>query len=147
MATRTEGRSTPAHLWLIGILALLWNAFGCYDYWMSQTANQAYLSKMPPDALIYMNSLPGWCTALWAVGVWGGLAGSLLLLARSRYAVWAFGLSALGAILGLGYQMLATQQPASMKSGAMAVMPWVIIVMCLFFVWYSYSEEQKGVLR
>ena len=25
----------PAHLWIVGILSLLWNAFGCYDYLMT----------------------------------------------------------------------------------------------------------------
>jgi hypothetical protein len=147
MATSAEGRSAPFHLWLIGILALLWSAFGCYDYWMTETGNQAYLANYPADAVAYMDTLPRWIIATWALGVWGGLAGSLLLLARSRFAVWLFGLSAVGAIIGLGYQMFATAEPASMKTGAMAVMPWVVIVLCLFFFWYAYSEEKKGTLR
>ena len=114
MATTAEAR-TPVHLWIIGGLALLWSALGCFDYLMTVTANQTYLGKMPPDTIAYMNSLPKWLTAMWALGVWGGLAGSLLLLMRSRYAVWAFALSLIGAIVGLGYQMFMTQQPPSMK--------------------------------
>src|SRR6476646_8640666 len=85
MATNVEGRATPVHLWIVGILSLLWNAFGCFDYFMTETANQAYLAKMPADSLAYMNALPGWLTAFWAIGVWGGLAASVLLLMRSRY--------------------------------------------------------------
>lgn len=147
MATTAKAGSTPMHLWLIGIFALLWNAFGCYDYLMTMTANQAYLSHYPPEIVAYVNSLPKWLTAMWALGVWGGLAGSFLLLARRRFAVWLFGLSAIGAIVGLGYEMLMTDQPASMTSGAMAVMPFVVIVFALFFLWYAFSEEQKGTLR
>ena len=146
MATTAEGR-TPAHLWIIGVLALLWSAGGCFDYWMTETANQTYLGKMPADTVAYINSLPKWLTAFWALGVWGGLAGSILLLMRNRYAVWAYGLSLIGAIVGLGYQMFMTQQPASMKTGAMAVMPWVIIVLCAFLFWYAWTMEKKGVLR
>jgi hypothetical protein len=147
MATTAQGRGVPAHLWIVGILALLWNAFGCYDYWMTQTANQTYLAKFPADAIAYMNGLPKWLTAAWAIGVWGGLLGSLLLLARSRYAVWAFAASAAGAVVGIGYQTFMTQQPASMTSGAMAVMPWVVVVLTLVFLWYAWSMEKKGVLR
>lgn len=147
MATIAEGRNTPVHLWIVGILALLWNAFGCYDYLMTETANQAYLSQYPADALAYMNGLPKWTTAMWALGVWGGLAGSLLLLMRLRYAVWAFALSFIGAVVGLGYQMFMTQMPASMKTGAMAAIPWGIIAICAFLLWYSWSMEKKGVLR
>ena len=146
MATTAHGR-TPAHLWIVGILALLWNAFGCYDYLMTNMKNQAYLAQFPADALTYFDSLPGWLTAFWAIGVWGGLAGSILLLMRSRYSVWAFGLSLIGAVIGLGYQLFLTKMPASMTSGAMAIMPWVIIIVAAFLAWYSWNEEKKGDLR
>jgi hypothetical protein len=146
MATTAQGR-TPVHLWIVGILALLWSAMGCLDYWMTETANQTWLGKMPADTIAYMNSLPKWLTGMWALGVWGGLIGSILLLARSRYAVWLYGFSLIGAVVGLGYQMFMTQRPASMTGGAMAIMPWVIIAICAFLLWYAWNAEKKGVLR
>ena len=146
MATTAHGR-TPAHLWIVGVLALIWSALGCTDYLMTVTANQTWLAKLPADQIAYMNALPSWLTAMWAIGVWGGLLGSLLLLMRSRYAVWAYALSLIGAVVGLGYQLFMSQQPASMKAGAMAVMPWVIILICAFLLWYSWTAEKKGLLR
>ncbi len=146
MATTAEGRGAPIHLWIVGILALLWSAFGCYDYWMTETANAAYLSKMPADMISYMNGLPKWTIGMWALGVWGGLLGSILLLARSRFALWAYALSFIGAVFGLGYQMFMTKQPASMTAGGMAVIPWVIILICAFLLWYSWNAEKKGVI-
>jgi hypothetical protein len=143
----TVSARTPAHVWIVGILALLWNAFGCYDYLMTNLKNQAYLSNFTADQLAYYDSLPSWLTAFWAIGVWGGLAGSILLLMRSRYCVWAFALSFVGAVVGIGYQLFMTQMPASMKSGAMAVMPWVIIIVAAVLLWYSWSVEKKGVLH
>ena len=137
----------PAHLWIVGFLSLLWNAFGCYDYFMTETANQAYLSKFPADVIAYSNSLPGWTTAFWEIGVWGGLAGAILLLGRSRYSVWAYALSFIGAVVGLGYQMFMTQMPASMSQGMMKFMPWLIILIAAFQLWYSWNAEKKGALR
>ena len=145
MATTAEGR-TPTHLWIVGVLALLWSAMGCFDYLMTETANQTYLGKMPADTVAYMNSLPEWLTAMWALGVWGGLAGSILLLMRKRIAVWAYGLSLIGAVVGIGYQTFMTQQPPSMKAGAMAIMPWVVVVVCAFLFWYARNAEKKGLL-
>jgi hypothetical protein len=147
MATSATGRSTPAHLWIVGILSLLWSAMGCFDYLMTVTSNQTYLGKMPADQIAYLNSLPTWLTGAWAIGVWGGLLGSLLLLMRSRHAVLAFGLSLVAAVIAMGYEMFATQQPASMMSGAMAVMPWVVLAVCAFLLWYAWTMERKGVLR
>ena len=137
----------PAHLWIVGILTLLWNGFGCFDYFMTKSGNEAYLSQMPADAVAYANSLPGFATAFWALGVWGGLAGAILLLMRSRHAVLAFGVSLIGAIVGLGYQMFMTDMPASMKEGAMGLMPWVIIAVAIFQVWYARNAEKQGLLR
>jgi len=147
MATSATGRSTPAHLWIVGILSLLWSAMGCFDYLMTVTSNQTYLGKMPADQIAYLNSLPTWLTGAWAIGVWGGLLGSLLLLMRSRHAVLAFGLSLVAAVIAMGYEMFATQQPASMTSGEMAVMPWVVLAVCAFLLWYAWTMDRKGVLR
>lgn len=146
MATTARGR-TPAHLWIVGFLALLWNAFGCYDYLMTVSANAAYLGKYPADQLAYLNSLPTWLTAFWALGVWGGLVGSVLLLMRSRYSVWAYGVSLIGCVVVMGFEMFMTAMPASMTEGAMAMMPWIILIVAAFLLWYSWNEENKGVLR
>jgi hypothetical protein len=137
----------PAHLWIVGVLATLWYAFACYDYFMTQTANQAYLSKFPPEWITYTNGLPAWTTGTWALGVWGGLAGSILLLLRSRFSVWAFALSLVAAVVGLGYQMFMTVMPASMKAGLMGMFPWLIIAIAAFLAWYSWNAEKKGLLR
>ena len=147
MATTAEGRATPVHLWLVGILALLWNGYACYEYLMTNLKDQAFMARIPADQLAYMDSLPSWLTAFWALGVWGGLAGAILLLVRSRYAVWAFALSLVGAVIGLGYQMFIAKMPASMTAGAMAFMPWVIIIVCLFLLWYARGQEKQGALR
>lgn len=146
MATSADARA-PVHLWIVGILALLWNAYGCYDYLMTVMANQAYLAQFPPEALAYWNSLPAWTTAMWAFGVWGGLVGSILLLMRNRYAVWSYMLSMVGAIVGLGYQMFVQPMPASLSDGPMKYMPWLIILVTLLLVAYSRIEDKKGTLH
>ena len=146
MATTAEGR-TPVHLWIVGVLALLWSAGGCFDYWMTETHNATYLGKMPADTVSFMSTIPAWLIGTWALGVWGGLIGSILLLMRNRYALWAYGASLFGAVVGLGYQMFMMQEPASMKTGMMGVMPWLIIAICAFLFWYAWTMEKKGALR
>jgi hypothetical protein len=146
MATTAAGRA-PAHLWIVGILSLLWNAFGCYDYLMTNLHNQAYLAAFPADQLAYFDSLPSWLTAFWAFGVWGGLAGALLLLARSRHATLAFGLSVVGIVISFGYQMFATEMPASMKQGMGGAMPWVIFILGLAQLWYARNAAKQGLLH
>lgn len=148
-AVRTR---TPVHLWIVGVLALLWNAFGCYDYLMTRTRNTDYLAEMMPTvdpnaALAWVDAFPLYAQVGWGLGVWGGLLGAILLLARSRWAVLVLGLSLLGAILGLGYQLIAAP-PLPGMAGAMAdAMPYVIIGVALALFIYARSMQTKGVLR
>lgn len=144
----------PAHLWVVGLLALLWNAFGAYDYTMTRMRNTDYLSGMMPgvDAgavLAWIDAFPVYAQFGWGLGVWGGVLGAVLLLARSRYAVWAFAASLVGMALSLGYQMLrAPPMPGADALGAAGkVMPLVIILVGLVLLGYAYRQANRGVLR
>src|SRR3954471_6750204 len=98
---------TPAHLWIVGILSLLWNCFGAYDYTMSHMRDMKYLGSMGMNAnavLAWMDSMPMYAKFGWGLGVWAALLGSVLLLMRSRYALHAFVLSLIGMALSFGGQ-------------------------------------------
>jgi hypothetical protein len=143
---------TPVHLWIVGILSLLWSCFGCYDYTMTRMRNADYIASAMPGvdpnvALAWVDSMPMYAQVGWGLGVWLGLLGSVLLLIRSRYAVWAFGISFVGAILSLGYQIALAPPLPGADSPMMKVIPYVVLIICGFLVWYAYSMEKKGVLR
>jgi hypothetical protein len=151
MDQATSGR-TPVHLWIVGGLALLWNGFGCIDYLMTRMRNTDYLASamqgVDPNAfLAWIDAFPIWAQFGWGLGVWGGLLGSILLLARSRWAVLVFGLSLLGAVLGLGYQALAAPPLAGMDNAMATVMPYVIIGVALALFVYARAMRARGVLR
>lgn len=143
---------TPVHLWIVAILSLLWSCFGAYDYVMTRMHNMAYLKSSMPGvdpqvALDWIDGMPLFAQFGWGLGVWSGLLGSLLLLMRSRFAVWAFAASMLGIVLGIGYQLVAAP-PLPGATGAMyQVMPYVIIVIGVALLAYSQAMARKGVLR
>jgi len=150
-AVDTRAR-TPIHLWIVGVLAVLWNCIGCYDYLMTRMRDTDYLAKMMPTVdpnamLAWVDAFPIWAQFGWGLGVWGGLAGSVLLLLRSRWAVWGLGLSLVGAILGLGYQIVAAPPLAGMDDMMFKVMPYVIIAIAVALFLYARAMEKKGVLR
>jgi len=143
---------TPVHVWIVGILSLLWNCVGCYDYVMTRMRNTDYLAKMMPKVdpnamLAWVDSFPIYAQIGWGLGVWGGLLGSVLLLMRSRYAVWAFGLSLLGAVLGLGYQIALAPPLAGADDAMSKAMPYVIILIAAALFLYARAQAAKGVLR
>ena len=79
-----EAVKTPWHLWAVGIISLLWNAFGAFDYVMTKLKNPEYMAAFTPEQQAYFYSFPLWANLGWALGVWGSVLGSILLLARRR---------------------------------------------------------------
>lgn len=143
---------TPWHLWVVGVVSLLWNAFGGYDYIMSQTGNLAYLSQMEEtmgvsaeQAVAYFETFPIWVDFCWALGVWGSIAGSVLLLMRSRFAFHAFALSLLGLLGAMPWQY-SNPLPGMTDSTMMSVTTVVISVIILLLAWYSRAMTRRGVL-
>ena len=148
---RVDARA-PVHLWIVGLLALLWNGFGCYDYLMTRMRNTDYLASMMPtvdpnDTLAWVDSFPVWAQFGWGLGVWAGLIGSLLLLLRHRWAVPALTLSLVGAILGLGYQIVAAAPLPGAEGAMFEVVPYVIILVAAAVAYYAHVMRRKGVLR
>ncbi len=142
-----DSAKAPVHLWIVGILSALWNAFGCYDYLMTQTGNASYLAMFTAEQRAYFDSYPTWMDASWAFGVWGALAGSLLLLARSRHAVAAFAVSLLGLAIGTAYQYLLSSPPPEMSSNMMVGMNLAIWAVAIALLMYALRMRRNGVLR
>jgi hypothetical protein len=138
----TVARARPRSLWIVGILTLLWNAYGAYDYLMQNTRNAAYLAHMPAQAIAWLDAMPYWQMAFWAIGVWGAVLGSVLLLLCSRFAVHAFVASLAGLAVNTavgGMSAKSTGQPAGIT-----VAIWVVAALLLL---YAIRMRKVGALR
>ncbi len=133
----------PWHLWLVGIVTLLFNAFGGFSYTMTRLGRLADL-EMTPDQIAYFDSYPTWANTFWALGVWGAIACSLLILLRSRYAVTAIIIATIGLIGTSIFQHILTETPESLKSTPLVIAIWATTLLML---WYSYRQTAAGVLR
>jgi hypothetical protein len=144
----TRRAGVPWHYWLVSILAVLWNAFGAYDYFMSNTRGDAYFRQMgmTEAQIAYMHSYPAWMIAVWAIGVWGGLLGALMLLARTRYAFHVFVASLAAFVISLIYTYGLSEGGRTMGTTGM-IMQVVILAACVFLVWYARLMTKRGVLR
>lgn len=134
----------PWHLWAVGVLSLCWNAFGAYDYLMSISLNADYLKNYPPEMADIIRSFPLWATSAWALGVWGSVVGSVLLLLRSRHAGTAFLVSAAAALVTFVYDF-TLELP--MDTTTNKAIPLVILIMVVAQWYYAKRMSDAGVLR
>jgi hypothetical protein len=147
-----QARKTPVHLWIVGVPALLWNCIGPIDYTLTRMRNTDYLAAMMPTVdpnvmLAWVDAFPIYAQFGWGLGVWMGLIGSILLLMRHRWVVPAYALSLLGAILGLGYQIVAAPPLPGAEGIEFKIMPFVIIIIAAALYYYAHRQKQAGVLR
>ena len=143
--TDARAASTPWHVWVVGLIGLAWNGFGAYDYTMTQLQGDAYLraAGMTDAQIADFHTFPVWMTADWAIGVWFSLLGSILILARSRWATLSFFVSFLGVLGMLVYNNILAKGHVA-TGGIMSV---VITGACFLFLAYSHVMTKRGVLR
>lgn len=138
----------PWHLWLVGVVAVLFNAIGVFDFVMSQAQGAEYMARagMTPDQIAHYLGMPGWMTVVWAVGVFGAFLASVFVLLRRKLATPVFIVSLAAFLVSLLYTYVLTKGGAVMGP-SMAIMSAVIAALLAFFSWYSRFMAARGVLR
>lgn len=137
----------PRHLYVVGVIALLWNAIGAFDYLMTQTRNATYMGAFSPEQLEYFYNFPTWAVAAWALAVWGGVAGAVLLLLRRQLAVQVFLVSLAAMIMTTVYSyLLSNGMELFGGPGAHAFNALIFAVAVGLFI-YSLRMKGQGVLR
>jgi len=142
--TTTPGR--PWHLWLIGVIGGLWSAIGVVSFVLTQMNVEAVMSRFPPQQREYFESFPLWAVAFWAIGVFGGVIGCLLLLLKNRLAFPVLLASVIGAIvynLGGLFLLGGMEVMGGTSEMSLTVIP---IFFAAFLAYYARAMSKKGVL-
>ena len=141
----TSGR--PWHLWLVGIVGGLWSLIGALSFMLTQMNVEAVMSRFPPQQREYFASFPLWADAFWAIGVFGGVIGCLLLLLRRRFAFNFLLASLIGAIVtNLGGLFLLGGLTVMGETSELGFTLCPIIVGALL-TYYAHAMKKKGVLN
>ncbi len=133
--------------WVVAVFALLWGAYGVFDYWATTTNFQPYLKAFPADLLEWMLGFPTWRNMVWLVGVASGMLAALLLALRMKLAAPLFLLSLLSIIVGLIVHDLAMANGLNMFRPLDFIMIGVLIVVQTLLWRYSARAAKAGVLR
>lgn len=144
MAQAPAGKA-PRTFYIVGVLALLWNLVGAFDYVMTETRNPAYMAQFSPEQLEFFYGFPAWLIGLWALAVWGGVFGTVLLLMRRKLAVHVFLISFLCmAVTAVHNYGIAGGGEIMGPTGMFFSL--VIFVVALGLFLYARKMARKGVL-
>ena len=93
----------PVWFWIISILALIWNSMGVNQYLQQAYNTEAFKSMVSTEELEMISQLPTWYTAVFAIAVFAGALGCILLLLRKKLAYFVLLLSLISVLFQMGY--------------------------------------------
>ena len=125
----------------VAILALLWNLLGASAYLMDVTISPEAVAKMGDAEQAMYASRPVWFVAAYASAVWFGVAGSLGLLLRKRWAQPLFVLSLLGLI---AQDLVLFSRPEVRADTTVVLLQALVFVIALSLLLLSRKGEREG---
>lgn len=131
--------------WAIGVGTLIWNVLGGINF-LAQM-NTDMVASMPETHRAIIESRPGWATGGFALGVFGGALGCLLLLLRKSAAYYLFIASLLGVLVTMTHTLgiaSSTIRFSPFETVMMIVMP---LVVAAFLIGYAKWAEGKHWIR
>ena len=127
----------PVWFWIVGVIALFWNAMGVDQYLGQAYKTERWRTAMTEEQLDMVSNLPVWLTAAFAIAVFTAVLGSIGLLLRKKWAYSLFIISLIAVIVQMGY-ILAK---GHFDGIAMTIS---IIVFAILLVWFSKKSLTKG---
>lgn len=141
--------ATPKHLWIVGILAVLWNSVGALDYVMTQTKNKAYMDagNFTQAQLDYFYSMPTWMIFAWATAIWASVLGSLLLLFKKKLSAPVFLVSLIGVVVSMAHNYVFSNGYEIMGGAGAAAFSAAIFLIAVALYLYARKMTSNGVLN
>ncbi|MGB5483725.1 hypothetical protein, partial [Parasphingorhabdus sp.] len=135
----------PIWFWIIGVFALLWSTMGLAAYFQHYMMNAEDFAALRPEQQQLLVSQPFWLTAAFAVAVFAGFIGSILLLARKRLSVRMFLLSMVAVFMQFGGLFLVLGY-ADILIGGEWIMPILIPIFAAGLYLFARKAEKKSML-
>jgi len=125
------------------VASLLFMALGCIMYLMHLFADPA---AMPLDQRAAYEAEPIWVTAAFAIAVWVGAAGALMLVMRKKYAEMLLMVSLVAVLVWLAGLLLVTSLRENMSANDLLV-AIVVTAITWTIYWFARHSRMRGWLR
>ena len=125
--------------WIITIFMLIWNIMGCVNFFVQM--NPEMISSYRENEQAIIQGRPLWATMGFAVAVFGGAIGCVILLLKKSTAVYLFIASLLGVLLATAHTLGVGIEFGPGEIIGIVLMPTIVAV---FLIWYSLYAKNKG---
>lgn len=146
-ANAIDPRRPPGWFWVVGALIALWMLVGVLAWCVDLRMSAERLAQLPQAQQALHAARPQWVFVVYAIAVFAGLGGAILLLLRHKFAKTLFLVSLLAAIVQFGYVFLAMDALALLGPALALPLPAMVIAVGFFTVWYARWCARHGLTR
>ena len=134
----------PTWFWIVAALLALWGVMGVVGFHVDVATSAADRAKLDPyDQQLYATR-PPWLIACYAVAVWAGLIGSLLLLVRKRLALPLYVASLVAVLVMFGWMFVMTDIIAHKGVLVATGFPILVALLCVLEIWLARLAKKRG---
>ncbi|MDX1812920.1 MAG: hypothetical protein R3240_13270 [Gammaproteobacteria bacterium] len=139
----TEDVALRVHwsFWVIALFALLWNIGGSINY-ILQT-DLEFVATLPDTHKAIIEGRPVWATGGFALGVFGGSIGSLLLLLKKHSSLYMFIASLAGIAVTMIHTINVAYSTTTFTFAEIFVMIALPIIVAVLVIWYTIVAKRK----
>lgn len=143
MSDSNNSSAIPTWFWVVTILALVWNLMGVMAYIEQVTLTAEALAAMSEaERSLYQNT-PAWANGAFAIAVFGGTMGCVLLMLKNAAATITLIVSFVAIIVQMGHAFFLSNSFEVFGPGGF-IMPVMVIVIAGLLIWFAKSSEEKG---
>lgn len=125
------------------VASLLFMGLGCVMYLSHVLADP---NALPLDERAAYLATPAWVTAAYAIAVWAGLAGTVLLVLKKKLAEPVLGLSLVAVLVWLAGLLVVAPLRNSMSANDLIV-ALVVTALTWTIFWFARHSRQRHWLR
>lgn len=143
--TTNESNKPPVWFWVVAGIALLWNLFGLYNFYISTFHQVTILETLNQEQRALFEAMPMWATVAFGIATVSGVLASIGLLTRKKWAKPLFVISLIAMVAQFVNWLFIQNAPEVFPNSY--TMPITVVVVGILLILFTNKGTQKDWLR
>lgn len=126
----------------VGIIAIVWNLMGVLAYIAHLAMTPEMLNALPEAEQALYADIPMWANIAFAVAVWAGLIGSILLFLKKAFSFEILVASFFGVLIQMYHSFFVIDSIAVYGPGG-AIMPIMVILIAAYLAYLGKQSKEN----
>jgi len=136
-------QAAPTWFTIVAWTMVVWNLMGLAAFFAQMTMSEAAMSELPEDQQKLYGEIPPWVIVAFAVAVFCGTAGAILLALKNKLSIPVLMLSLVGVLIQNGYMFFGSDTVAVMGAGQM-ILPAIVVLISIALVPLSLFAKKSN---